>query len=120
MNHDAEMDSRETLIAERLRESRERLGLSQEDVAKAIKIPRPAVSAIENCKRRVSSTELMSLAKLYRCEISYFLDQSQKEAETDQVLFRTAASLSEEDKKKVLQFAQFLRNASSPMGERKD
>lgn len=52
-------------MTNRIREHRARLGLRQEEVAKAIGVARPSLSAIENNKF-VPSTELaLRLARLF-------------------------------------------------------
>lgn len=51
-------------LGRRLREARECLGLSQEQVADHLGIPRPSVSTIEAGKRRVSFQEIKRLAEL--------------------------------------------------------
>lgn len=111
-------------LGELLREAREYLGLSQDDVAEHLGIPRPSVSAIEGGKRKVSSLELKKLARLYRRPVSYFLEEGQVEAETDdettRALFRTAQDLSESDREQVLKFAQFLRKAGAPSDDSGD
>ena len=61
-------------IGKRLKEARESLGLSQEEVAAALGLPRPAISKIESGRRRVSSIELAKLAKLYGRPLSFFLE----------------------------------------------
>ncbi len=98
-----------------LREAREYLGLSQEFVAEKLSIPRASVSAIETGKRKLSSLELKGLARLYKRPLSYFLTDeyasSEPEDNTAVALFRTAKTLSDEDRQQVLRFAQFLKRA---------
>ena len=98
-------------IGERLREAREYIGLSQESVADHLDIPRPAVSAIENGKRKVSSVELQRLARLYRQPYAYFLGEEPEVDETTKALFHTTQAMSARDKQQVLRFAQFLKEA---------
>ncbi len=50
-------------IGKNIKLLRERAGLTQEALAKALKISRPAVTSIEQGRRRVSSDELARLAK---------------------------------------------------------
>ena len=61
----------ETVLAARLREAREYLGLSQEEVARHLDLSRASISAIEAGKRRVQSLELRDLARLYRTTVEY-------------------------------------------------
>jgi transcriptional regulator with XRE-family HTH domain len=99
----------------RLREAREYLGLSQEFVATYLSVPRASISAMETGKRRVGSLELKQLARLYKRPLAFFLGEEDQELvqpdETSLALFRTARDLTAEDRKQVLQFAQFLRHA---------
>jgi transcriptional regulator with XRE-family HTH domain len=100
-------------LGERLRRSREYLGLSQGEVAEYLELSRPAITNIEAGRRKVSTFELARLARLYRQPYEYFLGEVPElpEDETTGALFRTARDLSAGDKEQVLRFAQFLRNA---------
>lgn len=118
-------DAEHRILSQRLREAREYLGLSQEYVAEQLGIPRAAISAIETCKRKVSSIELKQFAKLYRRTPEYLLDHDEEEFnekdldETIMALYHTAKELSPTDKKQVLNFAEFLRQAGTvPPSER--
>ncbi len=52
-------------LGQRLREARERAGLTQEEVARQLGIPRTAVALFEAGRRKVSGLELARLAFLY-------------------------------------------------------
>jgi transcriptional regulator with XRE-family HTH domain len=107
-------------IGQRLRGSREYLGLSQEEAASYMGVSRPAMSNIEAGKRKVSAEEIRRFARLYRRPYEYFLGEAQEVAgdETEGALFRTTRELSEGDREQVLQFALFLRNAGKPPAPR--
>lgn len=120
MNQDDQMlpvDEEQERLGNRLRESREYLGLSQEFVAEHLGIPRASMSAMENGKRKVSSLELKQLARIYKQPLSYFLgeDEFAHDEQSQDVIFsalyRTARALSDQDRQQVLRFAQFLRQA---------
>lgn len=120
MNQDDQMlpaDEERERLGNRLRESREYLGLSQEFVAEHLGIPRASMSAMENGKRKVSSLELKQLARIYKQPLSYFLgeDEFAHDEQSQDVIFsalyRTARALSDQDRQQVLRFAQFLRQA---------
>ena len=96
-------------LAERLREVREYLGLSQEFVAHQSGISRAAVSAIENGKRKVEAVELTALATLYKYPVTYFLDGALEEPASVRAIARAATTLTDRDREQVLQFAQFLK-----------
>ncbi len=120
MNQDNQMlpvDEEQEQLGNRLRESREYLGLSQEFVAEHLGIPRASISAMENGKRKVSSLELKQLARIYKQPLSYFLgeDEFAPDKQPQDVIFsalyRTTRALSDQDRQQVLRFAQFLRQA---------
>lgn len=71
-----------TALGKRLAGARENAGLSQEQAAAAIGIPRSALSLIESGSRGLSTLELAGLAKLYNRPIGYFFEPG-PEAEAD-------------------------------------
>ncbi|MFC5679096.1 helix-turn-helix domain-containing protein [Aeromicrobium endophyticum] len=109
-------------VAHRLRSARETLGLTQEDVASALGIPRTSVIAMEAGKRNVTALELRRLARLYQREVAWLLGEGPETVDEgsaeNQALFRATANLSEEDKEQVLRFAQFLAAGEAPPGLR--
>jgi transcriptional regulator with XRE-family HTH domain len=109
ISDEASEEQEQQRLAERLREAREYLGLSQQFVAEHAKIPRVAISAIENGKRRVEATELARLARLYKYPVDYFLDAVASEPPVVRALAREATDLTESDRDQVLKFAQFLK-----------
>lgn len=96
-------------LAERLREAREYLGLPQQFVSDQTGIPRVAVSAIENGRRRVDALELDALARLYKYPVDYFLEGTLEEPSDVHALAREARDLTERDREEVLRFARFLK-----------
>ncbi len=100
-------------IGQRLREAREYLGLSQEQVAEFLSIPRTSVSEMEAGKRGVNGLELRRLGRLYRRPVTWLLGEDEAVG-VDGALFRATASLSDQDKQQVLKFAEFLAGAGSP------
>ena len=103
-------------LAQRLREAREFLNVSQQFVAEQTAIPRSAISDIERGTRKVESLELKRLAGLYRMPLSYFLEDEEPEiagAASDptlQVLARAASEMDEDGKQQLVRFAMFLQN----------
>jgi len=102
-------EERQQRLADRLREAREYLGLSQQFVADHTAIPRVAISAIENGKRKVEALELQALAALYKYPVTYFLEGALDEPASVRALAREATALSERDREEVLRFAQFVK-----------
>ena len=106
-------------LGDRLREARKYLGLKQEEVAAYIKIPRTALTDIENGQRRVEAIELTRLARLYRQSVAYFTGEDEASASLPADvahLARRVAALSTEDRAELSRFAEYLRSRSG--GER--
>ena len=104
-------------LAQRLREAREFVNLSQQFVAEQTGISRSAISEIERGTRRVESLELKRLAALYRMPVDYLLGNEAAGAgddETAAALTRATDGLDEKSKSEVLRFALFLRNFEGP------
>jgi transcriptional regulator with XRE-family HTH domain len=102
-------------LGDRLRDARNYLGLTQEEVAAYLSIPRTALTDIEGGRRRVEALELARLAKLYRQPLSYFTggDESAAALPPDVAyLARQAASLSSQDREELGRFADYLRSRS--------
>jgi transcriptional regulator with XRE-family HTH domain len=110
-------------IGLRLKEMREYLGLSQDEVARALKMSRPAVSLIESGERKVDALELKKFADVYQQPVDYFVSEQTDAARTAKEpahlqraprdvaqLARTASKLSPEDRSELVRFAEFLRS----------
>lgn len=96
----------------RLREIREYLGLSQEEVSEYLQIPRSALSHIENGHRRVDALELKQMAELYKQPVAYFTGEIESRegiAEDVMYLARAAQELSEHDRAELGRFVEYLR-----------
>jgi len=68
------MDTLMKKIGNRIKEIREKEGLSQEDLAKRMNISRVAVSQIENGKRRICTEELIALSRVFNVSTDILLD----------------------------------------------
>ena len=112
--HQDNDDEARQLLSDRLREARKYLGLKQEEVATYLKIPRTALTDIENGQRRVEAIELARLAKLYRQPVGYFTGEDAAASLPIDVahLARKAADLSEQDRTELGRFAEYLRARS--------
>lgn len=66
------MDAR--LLGERIRQARERAGISQEDLAIAVSKDQRAISEYENGKRKLSVTDLPMFARTLRVPLLYFYE----------------------------------------------
>lgn len=99
-------------LGNRLREARKYLDLKQEEVATYLKIPRTALTNIENGQRRVEAIELTRLAKLYRQPVAYFTgeDEASTNLPADVAhLARQVAELPQQDRDELGRFADYLR-----------
>ena len=101
----------------RLREAREYLGFSQEEVAPFLGIARSALSNIETGQRKVDALELTKLAGLYKRSTSYFTGENEAPElqlpEDVAHLARKATELSPDDRAELGRFADFLRSKES-------
>jgi transcriptional regulator with XRE-family HTH domain len=107
---DDEAERRE--LGERLRDARKYVGLSQEEAAAILKLPRTAITELESGQRKVEVLELKRMADLYRQPASYFTGEDAAASPlTPEVahLARQAASLSAKDREELGRFAEFLR-----------
>lgn len=96
----------------RLKEAREYLGFSQEEVANFLGVPRTAVSNVETGLRKIDALELKKLAGLYKRPVSHFTGDDLQSADISEDvahLARRAAELSPDDRAELGQFADFLR-----------
>lgn len=96
-------------IAARLKEAREYVGLSQQEVADVLKLSRSAVSLIETAQRGVDSVELKSLAQLYQRPIGHFTGEDSQTMGGDvAMLAKKIAQLSEQDRDELMRFSEYL------------
>jgi len=96
----------------KLREARKYLGLTQEEVATYLKLPRTALTDIENGQRRVEVIELTRLARLYRQTVSYLTGEDEVSSSLPPGvahLARQASDLSEADIEELGRFAEYLK-----------
>jgi transcriptional regulator with XRE-family HTH domain len=104
-------------LGEKLRQAREYVGFSQDEVATFLKVPRTAVTNIESGQRKVEALELKRLAELYRQPIGHFTDEEEASASLPAdvaLLARQAAKLSVKDREELGRFAEFLNSRATP------
>lgn len=104
-------------MADKLREAREYLGFSQDEVAKFLGIARSALSNIETGQRKVEAMELARLAQLYKRPVSHFTGEEEPNFGEDvNHLARTASELSPPDREELHRFAEYLRARKQTKG----
>lgn len=98
-------------LGEQLRREREYLGFSQDEVAEALGITRPAVSLIESGQRKVEVLELKRLAVLFGKSVADLTGEKSGPVVSEPVraLARLAKSLSPGDLEELQRFAEFLQ-----------
>jgi transcriptional regulator with XRE-family HTH domain len=113
------MEDERIALGRRLREAREYLKLSQQEVADAVGISRSAISLIEAGQRKVETLELKALAQLYGRPIGHFTGEAQptEVPESVSMLARKAEKLSEADRAELLRFSEFLMQRSQTKGD---
>ena len=104
-----------TNLAAKLKAAREYLGLSQEEVAEMLKLPRSAISLIAKGDRKVDALELKKLAHIYQRSAHYFTGTPETADLQEQVahLARTASTLKAKDLEELRLFAEFLQSKTS-------
>ena len=108
-------------LGERLRQARDYIGLSQEEVARLLKLPRTAITGMESGQRRVEATELKRLSAIYRQPISYLSGETdiEKALPADVAhMARTASELSIDDRKELGRFADYWRYLGTLKGSK--
>jgi len=108
---DVKEDDRKTLGG-RLREARDYLGFSQEEVATYLGVSRSALSNIESGQRKVDALEMKKLAGLYKRPVTHFTGEESEDPTYGQDiahLARKASELSADDRAELGRFADFLR-----------
>jgi Zn-dependent peptidase ImmA (M78 family)/DNA-binding XRE family transcriptional regulator len=91
-------------LGERLANARQQSGLTQEQVATAIGIPRTAVTQVENGNRQVSSLELVRFGTLFGVDIRDLLEGRDPNAEL-LTLFRKRGEVNDGDTERVVKEA---------------
>src|ERR1051326_7794231 len=89
------------ILGTRLKEAREYLELSQDEVAKFLKVPRSAISLMEAGQRKGDAIELQKLAEIYQRPVSFFIGEIMPAApipEVVQHLARAASKLTDQDR----------------------
>jgi DNA-binding XRE family transcriptional regulator len=119
MTTDDQTEVQRLAMATRIREAREYIGLSQEDVARALNLSRPAITNLESGSRRVEAVELDKLGRLYGRSVNFLLTGEEPVTagttpEKVAFLARALKGLSERDVAEVARFADFLRRSGEP------
>jgi transcriptional regulator with XRE-family HTH domain len=107
-----ESSKERSALAAKLKAAREYVGLSQEEVAEILKVPRSAISLIEKGDRKVDALELKEFARVYQRNVHHFTGTSDESDLPEEIahLARTASKLKPKDLEELTLFAQFLQS----------
>ena len=94
---------------ERLKQIRKRLKLSQEFVAKKLRMSRTTIVAIEAGTRKVTTDELTKFSELYGVTTDELLYGDITEENEVKAFARTFSELSDIDKKEIMNLINFKR-----------
>jgi len=95
-------------LGQRIRQARERLSLSQEQLAELVNKDQTAVSEYENGKRKVSITELPLLANVLDVPIGYFFGEDITPDDLDQLLLKEFHRLPEQFRPDAIEAMRIL------------
>jgi transcriptional regulator with XRE-family HTH domain len=113
---DISIDDKKKLIASRMTIARERAGLSQSQVAKALNLHRPSISEIEAGRRKVSADELVQFADLYAVDVDWLAGRGEERVDgiRDKLYLaaRNASGLRDEDLNKVIELLSSLKSGT--------
>lgn len=102
-------------IYERLKSYRKALGLSQDYVAKQLGVARTTITAVECGERNVLANELDQFSNIYGVTVDAIL-HGEKSEEAEVTMFaRAFTSLSENDKKEIMNLIDFKKKLKESM-----
>ncbi len=93
-------------LAERLRDLRQKNGLSQRDAAKLLEVSPSIISGYETSERTPSVENLLALSRIYRCSTDYLLG---KETATPSATL-DVAGLTDQQTKVLLDLIRVFRD----------
>ena len=102
-------------LAARVADARERAGVGQLEVAERLKMPRSAISKMENGEQRIESLILADMARLYGVPVASLLAEGDEvEAAEDKLpaeaLLRSAGDVAPEDRVVLDEFLEMCRD----------
>ncbi len=95
-------------LGERIRQAREALGLSQDELADRVKRDQRSISEYENGKRRIYAHDLPTFAEALQVSIGYFFREVVSSDDVDIMLLEAFHQFQEEDRKTLLDMIRLL------------
>lgn len=96
-------------IGARLKQAREAAGLTQEQIARLLQLPRPAISEMEAETRTVSVGELKQLAEHYKVSLQWLAGETEQRDEKIKMAARKLNALRDEDIETVIRIVDSFR-----------
>jgi transcriptional regulator with XRE-family HTH domain len=100
------------IAAGSIRDAREYVGLTLNEVSAALGMEPRELERIEDGDAKVTGEQLRKFGRMYRRPAGWFFGETRFEPGPD--LLRQVEGLSEHDRSAVLDFAEFLQGAGSP------
>jgi len=100
------------ILAGRLREAREYLGFTREQIAGRLGWPAADLERLEGGRTTITGEQIRKLSRLYRRPVAWFSGESRFEPGAD--LLRKIEHLEGGDRDAVLEFAEWLQDAGPP------
>jgi transcriptional regulator with XRE-family HTH domain len=91
----------QTVLGLRIRQARDKIGMSQEDLASAVGKDQRAVSDYENGKRRIAATDLSTFARVLGVPVSYFYEGDIEDNPLDKVMLQEFHELPTDEARKA-------------------
>lgn len=93
----------------RLKNAREYLGLTQEEVAKLMGVSRLVITNIELGTRKVSAEELSKFSKIYGWTMEELIEGEKIDRTSMPMFARTFSELSKEDQDEIINLIKFKK-----------
>lgn len=105
----------EKTLGFRIKQAREKRGLSQAELARGLGIGQRGISELENGKRKLAVSELPILADVLEVPILYFIEGAMlQQGSLDQLLLLHFQAIQSDDlKKSIIEIARILSETSS-------
>lgn len=100
-------------LGKRIRQAREELGISQEELAVRISRDQRSVSEYESGKRRIFAHDLPAIAQALNVPLIYLFEDSLSVDDLDNVLLGEFHRLDEDARKTLIEMARLLSNLVS-------
>lgn len=97
-------------IGKNIKLFREKIGVSQEDIANYCGIKREVLSYYENEKREVSLLHLEKISEYLNVDIETFLEENPSEIQPDLALAFRADELTASDREHIVYFKRIVKN----------